>query len=110
VLSRDSQLGQRIVISLGVKSSNGIMNGYVESGCIGEGLVGEVVAFKIAPDRLDVIEFGRIFWQPFNNEPMGAGSERSLRRLAHMDGTVIEHHDNREKLGIPVLDYRESSA
>ena len=28
---------------------------------VGEGLVGEVMGLEVAPDRLDVIEFGRVF-------------------------------------------------
>jgi hypothetical protein len=35
-----------------------------------------MVCFEIAPDGLDITEFGCIFRQPFNAEPVGAGFER----------------------------------
>src|SRR5580704_2067095 len=37
------------------------MDGLVEGGYVCEGLVGEVMGLKIAPDRLDFIEFGAYF-------------------------------------------------
>ena len=70
------------------------MDGCVEGFSIGESHVGEVIGLKIMPDRLDVIEFGCIFWQPFDGKPMGAGCKRCLGGLAPMDRTVIKHHDN----------------
>jgi hypothetical protein len=36
------------------------MDGLVEGGDVCEGLVGEVMGLKIAPDRLDFIEFGGV--------------------------------------------------
>jgi hypothetical protein len=38
------------------------MDGLVEGGDVCEGLVGEVMGLKIAPDRFDFIEFGGVFW------------------------------------------------
>ena len=70
------------------------MDGCVEGFSIGESHVGEVIGLEVMPDGLDVIEFGRIFWQPFDGKPMGTGLKRRLRGLADMNGTVIEHHDN----------------
>ena len=70
------------------------MDGCVEGSGIGEGHVSEVIGLKVMPDRLDVIEFGRIFWQLFDGEPMGAGFKRRLRGFAHVDGAVIEHQNN----------------
>jgi hypothetical protein len=66
----------------------------IEGFGIGESHVGEVIGLKVMPDRLDIIEFGSIFGQPFNGEPMGAGRQRRLRGLADMDWTVIEHHND----------------
>jgi hypothetical protein len=40
-----------------VEIDDGVMDGLVECGDICEGLVGEVMGLKIAPDRLDFIEF-----------------------------------------------------
>jgi hypothetical protein len=35
--------------SLGIEGSDGIMDDCIEGVCIGEGLVGEVMAFEVAP-------------------------------------------------------------
>jgi len=56
--------------------------------------MGEVMGFEVAPDCFDVIEFWRVFGQPFDAEPMGAGSERVPGRLAGMDRAVIENDDH----------------
>lgn len=36
--------------------------------CVGvsKGLMGEMMSLEVAPNRLDVVQFGRIFWQPFD--------------------------------------------
>ena len=52
---RDSWRGQRIRDALAVEIDDGVMDGLVEGGDVGEGLVGEVMGLKIAPDRLDVV-------------------------------------------------------
>ena len=59
---------------------------------VGDGLMGEVICLKVAPDCFDVIEFGRIFGRPPDAEPMGA--ERGPGRLAGMDRTVVENDDH----------------
>ena len=59
-LSRDSWHGQRIGDTLAVEIDDGVMDGLVEGGDVCEGLVGEVMGLKIAPDRLDFIEFGGV--------------------------------------------------
>ena len=71
------------------------MNGPVEIVGVGEGLVGRMVGFEIAPDELDVVEFGRVLGQPFDGEPMGAGAKRGGGGLADVDRPVVEHHDDR---------------
>ena len=58
LLSRDSRHGQRIGDSLAVEIDDGVMDGLVERGDVCEGLMGKVMGLKIAPDRLDVVEFG----------------------------------------------------
>ena len=60
-LSRDSRLGQRDDHALTVEIVDGGVDGLVESGDVGEGLVGEVMRLEVVPDHLDVVEFGRIF-------------------------------------------------
>src|SRR5580704_15162366 len=86
-LSRDSWLGQRIEGALAVEIDDGVMDGLVECGDICEGLVGEVMGLKIAPDGLDFIEFGGVFRQPLDGEPMCAGSQGSERPFAGVDRT-----------------------
>ena len=70
------------------------MDGLFERGGVGEGLVGEVIGFEIVPDRLDIIEFGRILGQPFDGEPVGAGGQSGERALAGVDrAVVLDQHD-----------------
>ena len=76
LLSRDSRLGQRIDHSLLIKVIDGRVDRLVERVDVGEGLMGEVMRLQIVPDDLDIIEFGRIFGQPLNGEPVCPGGER----------------------------------
>lgn len=66
------------------------MDGLVEGGDVGEGLVGEVMGLKIAPDRLDFVEFGGVFRQPLDGEPVCAGGQGGERALAgvNLEGSV----------------------
>jgi hypothetical protein len=93
-LSRDSLFDQRTDVSLSVQGDNRGVNGPVEVVGVGEGLVGEMVGFEIAPDGFDVVEFGRVLGQPFDGEPMGAGGKRGDAGLAHVDRAVVEHDDD----------------
>src|SRR5262245_59931410 len=70
------------------------MDSCVEGVCIDASLVGEMMGFEVAPDGFDVIEFGGVFREPFDGEPMGAGGKRGKRCLAGVDRAVIEHDDN----------------
>ena len=70
------------------------MDGLVERGDVCEGLVGEIVGLKIVPDRLDVVEFGSIFRQPLDGEPVCAGGQSGKRALAGVDrAIVLDQHD-----------------
>lgn len=80
--------------SFEVQGLDGVVDGLVEDVCAGEGLMGEIVGFEVAPDGFDVVEFGRVFGQPFDAQPMGAGGERGPGRLAGMDRSVVEHDDD----------------
>jgi hypothetical protein len=51
-LSRDSQLAQRIAVSLCIKGVYGVVYRYVECLSVGEGLMGEMTRFEIMPDDL----------------------------------------------------------
>src|SRR5437868_206367 len=84
-LSRDSRLGQRDDHALTVEIVDGGVDGLVESGDVGEGLVGEVMRLEVVPDHLDVVEFGRVFGQPLDGEPVCASGEGCQRELADVD-------------------------
>ena len=59
-----------------------------------EGLVGEVMGLKIAPDRLDFIEAGGVFRQPIDGEPVCAGGQGGERPFAGVDRTIVlDKHD-----------------
>jgi len=61
---------------------------------VGEGLVSEVMGFEVAPDRLDVVEFGRVFGQPLHGQPVRPGGESGERALAGVDrAIVLDEHD-----------------
>jgi len=55
-----------------VEVVNGSVDGLVEVCDIGEGLMGEVMRLEIAPDGFDVVEFGSVFGQPLDREPVRA--------------------------------------
>ena len=52
-------------------------------------------ALEFAPHDLDVVEFGGIFGEPFDGEPVRAGGECGAGRLADVDRAVIENNDDR---------------
>ena len=54
-LNRDSRLGQRIDHSLPVKGLDACMDGLIERGDVGEGLIGKVMRLEVVPDDLDII-------------------------------------------------------
>ena len=66
----------------------------VERGRVSEGLMREMMRFEVMPDAFDVVQFGRIFGQPLDDEPVGAGGQRCQRELAGMDRPIVldQHH------------------
>jgi len=74
--------------ALAVEIGDGVMDGLVERGGVGEGLVGEMMSLKVAPDELDIVEFGRVFRQPFDGEPVCAGGQGVKRAFAGVDRTL----------------------
>ncbi len=76
---RDSWRGQRIGDALVAEIDDGVMDGLVERGDVCEGLVGEVMGRKIAPDRPDFIKFGGVFRQPLDGESVCAGGQGGKR-------------------------------
>jgi hypothetical protein len=59
-----------------VQGIDGVVDGLVEDLCVGEGLMGEIMGFEVAPDGFDVVEFRRVFGQPLDAGPMVVGGER----------------------------------
>ncbi len=58
------------------------MDGCVEGFGIGESHVGEVIGLKVMPDRLDVIEFGRIAPGPVARRCTPSGAPRFASFIA----------------------------
>src|SRR5271166_711246 len=86
---RDSLIDQRTAVSLGVQGGHSGVNGSVEIVGVSEGLMGEMMSFEIAPDGLDVVEFGCVFWQPLDGEPVFARLDGFKSELADMDRPVV---------------------
>lgn len=70
------------------------MDSLVEKRWVSEGLVRQMTSLQITPDDLDVIEFGRIFGQPLDREPVGTLCERRRCRFADVDRAVVEHQND----------------
>ena len=88
-LSRDSLNDQRIDSSLPVQGSHGCVDCAVEGVGISEGLMGQMACLEIVPDNLDVVEFGCVFWQPLDGEPVFARLDGFKSELADMDRPVV---------------------
>jgi hypothetical protein len=88
-LSRDSLNDQRIDSSLPVQGSHGCVDCAVEGVGISEGLMGQMARLEIVPDNLDVVEFGCVFWQPLDGEPVFARLDGFKSELADMDRPVV---------------------
>src|ERR1700676_5220151 len=70
------------------------MDRLVERGDVGECLMSEVMRLEIMPDDLNVVEFGRVFGQPLNGEPVCPGGECRTRKFTDMDrAIVLDQHD-----------------
>jgi hypothetical protein len=80
------------VLPLVVETGDGVRNGAFESVGIGEGAVGELMLFEVAPASLDIIQLGGGFRQPFEGEP-GTLGEGAGCQLATMDRPVVENSD-----------------
>lgn len=75
------------------------MDGVVEGGNVGESLVGEMMRLEVMPNDFNVVEFGRIFWQPLDGEPMSAGSQRRPREFTDVNRPIV--WDKYDRLGRP---------
>ena len=56
------------------------------------------MGLEIAPDRLDFVEFGGVFRQPLDGEPVCAGGQGGERALAGVDRTIVL--DQHDRLGL----------
>ena len=88
-LNRDSLNDQRIDGSLPVQGTHGCVDCAVEGVGISEGLMGQMARLEIVPDNLDVVEFGCVFWQPLDGEPVFARLDGFKSELADMDRPVV---------------------
>jgi hypothetical protein len=80
------------------------VNGPVEVVGVGDGLVGQMMGFEIAPEGLGVVEFGRVLGQPFDGEPMGAASAvmvALLTRIGPLSSTMTTGLTGRPGRGPP---------
>ncbi len=70
------------------------MDRAVECAWVGECLMREMMRLEVMPDALDVVQFGGIFGQPLDGEPMRAGGQRGAREFAGMDRPIVfdQHH------------------
>src|SRR5512144_2664830 len=92
-LSSDSQVCTRFRLALFVEVIDGGMDGLVEMIEVAKGLMGEEMPFEVAPEMFDLIQFGSVLRQPFDAQPWPR-FERGPRRLAGMDGTVVDNEDD----------------
>src|SRR5260370_40132227 len=88
-LSRDSWLGQRKVDTLAIQIIHRLVDCAVECIAVGEGLMGEMVRLEIMPDDFDVVQLRRILGQPLDGEPVSTGGQRSQKKSAVIDRTIV---------------------
>ena len=85
---------QRIDGSLPVQGGHGGVDCAVEGVGVSEGLMGQMMRLEIVPDNLDIVEFGCVFRQPLDGEPVFARLEGLESELADMDRPVVlDQHD-----------------
>ena len=87
-LSNTLLIAPRIGVSFFVALDDGFVDGLVEMIGIGEGLMGEMMAFQIPPDRFDIIQFRSVFRQPLDRQPVCPCGQGGAGGLARMDRAV----------------------
>ena len=70
------------------------MDGAVEMVEVSEGLMGEEMPLQVTPSMFDVVQLGGVPRQPFDAQPWPRG-EGGTRRLAGMNGTVVDDEHDR---------------
>jgi len=81
-LSNDSRFGQRITVALVVEAEHGVVNGAFQMIGTAKGLMSQMVPFEIAPNLLDIVQFGGVLRQALDGQPVRAGGQRRPGRLA----------------------------
>src|SRR5258708_10578584 len=71
-----------------VEVLDGCVDGLVERGDIGEGLMGEMMRLEVVPDDFDVVELWGVLWQPLDGEPVRASCEGRERELTDVDRPI----------------------
>jgi len=77
-----------------IEAGDSVRDGAGESVRIGEGAVGELMLFEVAPASFDVVQFGGVLWEPFEGEP-GALGKGAGCQLAGVDRPVVEDRNQR---------------
>jgi hypothetical protein len=93
-LSSDSLIVTQMAVSFVVEVIDAEGDGGIELVDGSKGLVREEVSFEIPPGALDVVQFGRVFRQPFDGQPWSFVEGRA-GQLADMDRPIIEDQDHR---------------
>src|SRR3954454_22298595 len=96
-LSSDSLIVAHLALPFVIEFGDRLMDGQFEMLDGLECPVGEEVALEVAPGALDVVQFGRVFWQPLDSQP-GPHGERGAGQLADVDRAVVEHQHDWEHL------------
>ncbi len=82
-------------LTLSVSVSDASMNCPFEVISVAESLVRQFGLLECFPCGLDVVEFGSVFGQPFDGEPMIAVFQCLSGQFAGMDRAVVEHQHSR---------------
>ena len=64
-------------LSLVVETGDSVVDRAFESIGIGDGAIGQIMLLEVAPASFDIVQFGGVFRQPFEGEPIALG-ERAL--------------------------------
>jgi hypothetical protein len=77
--------------ALTVEFGDGVVNALIQIVGGGEGLMSQLMTLQITPNSLDIIEFGGVFWQPLDGQPVRPCRQGCRGCLAGMDRTVVEN-------------------
>src|SRR3954454_21089569 len=89
-LSSDSLIVAHLALPFVIEFGDRLMDGPFEMLDGLECPVGEEVALEVAPGALDVVQFGRVFWQPLDRQPGPHGERGAGQHLASGLGSVTE--------------------